>query len=661
MTEQLNGKEVKLCPTESGLCRLLSIQELSAIQHDAPREYALLVEEDDIVIEGKDQMVKELSLQGNTELLEPFHSGSENLSQFVDPKLQFFLSSSCRSGEMFVPTNGRLNPNYDEAISAIEDLHPISPVMFQESVVERVFGAEFKEKENTPERLRERQKYFPHLRQIIHHLEPLWSAKEGDKHPRKPRRIFVIGFNEHESGGKLIVYRKSHGRHIALVYDNIYDLQRAHIHNMQNYNGRYSKEEYEALGELEQLRAIRQMIQDRIAFYQRWKYTSKQERALETGKIEELRDELKRVTNEFKGKARDQFEACVDILDSIGRQNIPSKSARMVGAGNQILKRESEARGIAKNVGEDQETLNKVVDELHRQFQLLTLRVGTFFSKDVFKDEHMDESSIRVGAGKVSKEFEDQEDGPFAKLLELEADLTVPEPFAGWVKAALSNFRVAGMLLETFNYRNQIGGSLIIHDKVKKIRDKACYYAIRGHCMLRYAFIQHDLAELFKGILRSPQATTAMVIEDRINQILERYRPHAQGGKFLLRDDIEFEDEGYNQISDHLQQVKQIALDWIDAKTKIYEQGAEQIAESEDKAQATLDIDDKILELEHDFLQQIQDYIKEFDFAEPKAGIVVADPNKEFKTVLEELGFEIDADLRSHIIPIESLPKKLFY
>lgn len=569
------------------------------------------------------------------EILRPLEEDDE-LKYLLKYPERIFVESFCRSSHIYVPVNGKAASLDDLAV--FYHNVPISPELFQESILEKVFGIEFKEKPNTEERLRERQDHFKRLRKLFALLKSLPHQNRYERGRNIIRRISVIPLKE--ARGKLLVTRMAPGGRVNSVYQDIYGAYRAHAHILNSYDGTLSENDIEEMGEFKALLNLTDKLQLVIAFIQRWKKSSTKERTEMAKLLEEAEDLLANSQNRLKATAHGQAVSSLEFTDSRGQVNPCATAPKLLKTGKDLFARLDQILSIRAKISTDKGTMDKIIHPIHNDFFNGTLELGHIIYDDYFQemdpDDQKSTNNVKYKCALINKDLF-KSSGVLKKLEVMTKDKHMPAPFVQYAMAAFSNFEVVRLLNEYIE-ANRTG---MDPQRLKKIHDEACRHAITGFIAMKYQFIHRVYHEILTRILEDPEKVDYDEERKRLNGLSVRLRPHEYEKEFDLREDLEIKMPAFKELFEHIQYVVSRISEYkrktIDLQEELVplKKKAESGTASEEEADRIVELKVALNKLAIDFREVVREIIKEFDFNELTNGIIIDDLKSYLNNIIQ--------------------------
>ncbi|MFC1647689.1 hypothetical protein ACFL10_01705, partial [Patescibacteria group bacterium] len=565
------------------------------------------------------------------ELYEPHH---EQLGRLLNERERVFLDSYGRPGYHFVPVDNK-NASFNQ-LRAFFRKAPVSPLLFQESIVSNVYGTEFEAKPNSEERMRERQAHFDELRKLFASLQPVISTKRQHMAKDRIRRMFVISLDE--AKGAMLVTRKPGKRRINGVYPDVYSATRSLDHILHTYRGRFTDSQFEKMGELKTLRKLQSSTQFLIDFIQKWKATTTEEKNMAGQLITDARDLLAECQNAYKVFACGDYDSATEFEDSREKVNPGATAAKLVKAYNELKKRLEEIVSIKKVITSDKKTLDTLLKHLNSRCYDTIIELGELLETEYF-DEYEQKSGqnsrIKHEARTVrEKIFLGDRKCIFNEMVKLGTDKRMPAPYQQYGTAVLSNLSVTIRLLEYIDENKDD----IAPERLKEFHDALTTYGIRAHIVLRYQYIQRRYHEILSEILQDPYKIKPKQVQSRIDNLLVQFRPHQYKLPFAIRDDLKIEVPEFDSVYEHLRAVSQKIRDWINSRDKVKGELDKSSGKIEDPYaipqddEATVNriqvLEEQLTSLEIEFINELYELMSGFDFMVPLKALTVEDADE---------------------------------
>ncbi len=535
--------------------------------------------------------------------LRPLEKG-ERYSDMLHYPEKIFAESCCPDDKTFVPKSGKTATLHQLALFYHHT--PVSAKLIQESVLENIFGIEFKSKPNSNERMRERRAYSELIRKLFAKLVSLPHKNRFKRGRNKIKRIFVVPLKE--ARGKLFVTRKAPDRRINSVYRDIYSAKRSHTHILNNYQGTISVDDIEEVGEFKAILNLTDNLQFLISFIQRWKSASSEEKNKMTQLLVDAKDLLQNSQNKLKASASSRVSTSMEFRDSKGRTNPGATAAKLVAMSEELFERLDEILSIKSKISEDSDTLDTIIEPIHGEFRNGTLELGGILTDEYFEmmqpKDHKDVSNINTRLFKK---------GGILKVLEsMQNNKHMPAPFVQYAEAVTSNYEVV-RLLNQYLAKNRTATFREIHDEV-------CRYAIIGFIVMKYQYIHRIYHEILTQILEDPQKVDYDRERKKLNGLSIRLRPHEYEKKFDLREDLKINLPGFEGLFEHIQFVSLKITEYKKEKLQLEKQltdleiKAEQGTAIEEETEKIIELKQALHILTISFRDEIREIMKDFDF-----------------------------------------------
>jgi hypothetical protein len=539
-------------------------------------------------------------------ILRPLDDDEEARFSLQYPE-RIFVESYCRPSHVFVPQNGKAASLPELAV--FYHKVPLSPVLFQDSVLENAFGIKFKHKQHTEEGLRERQSYFAHLRMLFAKLTSLPHKKNYDRDRNKIKRIFVIPIEQ--AKGKLLITRMAPDRRVNSIHPDIYSAYRSQSHILNNYDGTISEKDAEVVGEFRSLLNLTEKLQFLISFIQRWKSSSANERRQMAQILEEAKDLLANSQNRLKESALGRAESSVNFIDSRGRTNPCATAPKILAMGKDLFGRLDQLLSIRSKIAKDKQTLETILSPLHATFFAGTLELGSVLEDDYFNEIDTEDphsyGNVKYKCALVNRELF-KSGGILRQLDNMANDKHMPAPFAQYAGAVFSNFDVVRRLNQ---YIDQNKNEMTPY-RLKEIHDELCKHAIVGYVVMKYQFIHRTYHEILTRVLEDPEKIDYDEERKKLNALNVRLRPHEYQKDFDLREDLEINLPGLRGLYEHIQFV----IAKITEYKKRMELKADEEIATEQEAERLVELKTLKTQLTIEFRDEIREIIKDFDFNE---------------------------------------------
>lgn len=206
-----------------------------------------------------------------------------------------------------------------------------------------------KKRANMEEKMQARAAAIPDIKQMLAALEPIRIPSE--RGPRDDKAFRVMRIDEGANEGYVMGTQTIRGEKVLFKTD-IYSAGRRLAHIDKSYRS-----------EIEKLMAISTALQTLKGTLDYWKDPERREDAQQVFEMmSELVDSLEFAHDESKQELRDILSGCLGVEDSLGRENIPSKRARITGAENRLGQRIKSIRRISGYLQQDDRTLQVAVE-----------------------------------------------------------------------------------------------------------------------------------------------------------------------------------------------------------------------------------------------------------------------------------------------------------
>jgi len=531
-----------------------------------------------------------------------------------------------------VPKSGRLMS--EAQLYKLFQLVPIWPSQFPDHLYEQVFDYKFQHKKNTPEGLRERTECFFHIREFFYLLEPLCNDRLQNQKRYKSNRIYVLPIDEdHDKRGHIIVSRKpfykSGRKRINSLFADIYTAMRGHVHTQQKYYGEIEEKDIENKSELEKLEYLRLEIQKTIAQLQSWKSLQKDDKE----KIEEIIDELGKLldddTNAYKAYASMQLDQSAKVKDKTGQTNPPAISARLVAAYNRLVARTEEVHNIIRFVDDDHRIMKRVKEKAENAFMFAHTNISSLLDDEFFQSlssNPINQTNVSKDAARINRRlFNNSGNERSVPLHDIINNNSIPAPFPAWAEAVASNLEVASRI-----------NDMMVEDKIpkgltlKKVHDAMCEYAIRAELALKYQRIHQTIYSKLNQILENPRNFDPKEMRETFESLRMELDPHVSGFPFKRREDIEFYEPQYANMSVYISEIIFLINFWDEDVNEVVAKlfnhpGSPKNANtgSKNDFETYLTLKDRIFEIEKKYLNQIYTLLKENEFKDAIKSITV--------------------------------------
>jgi len=542
---------------------------------------------------------------------------------------RIFAESYCRPSHVFVPKRGKAATLPE--LATFYRYVPLSPELFQESVLEKVYGEDS---------YRERQAHFYQLRRLFAKLTSLPHQNKYQRGRNQIKRIFVVPLKE--ARGKLLITRMAPDRRINSVFHDIYSAYRGHSHIVNNYDGKISEDDIEEMGEFKALLNLTDKLQLLIAFIQRWKKSSKQERTNMEQLLIEAEDLLANSQNTLKASAHKGAASSLEFTDSRGQVNPCATAPKLLKMGKELFARLDQILSIRAKITQDKGTLDKIIHPIHATFFNGTLELGNILQGDYFEamdpEDNESTKNVKYKCAKVNKELT-KNGGTLYKLEGMANDKHMPAPFVQYAMATSSCFKVAQMLNEYIE-ASRTGMNPY---RLRAIHDEVCRYAIIGFIAMKYQFIHRTYHEILTRILEEPEKVDYDQERTTLNALSVRLRPHEFKKEFDLREDLEIDLPGFDGLFEHLQLVALKITDYKRQRLALESQLTPLEIEAEEGNASELLIDEiftlkaALNTLTIDFRDEIRTIMKDFDFEELVKEATIDDPGALAKALIEQI------------------------
>lgn len=550
---------------------------------------------------------------------------------------RIFVESYCRDSHIFVPTQGKAASMKDLAL--FYHYVPISPELFQESIVEKMFDVEFKEKANSEERLRERAAHFELLRKTFALLKPLPFTNKFKRGRNRINRIFVSPINE--ARGKLVITRMAPGRRVNSVYQDVYGAYRAHLHILNGYDGTISEDDIQEMGEFKAILNLTDKVQYLIAFIQRWKGASKQEKSQMEQLLVDAEDLLANCQNQLKVNAHEKAADSLNFTDSRGQINPCATAPKLLVMGKNLFARLDDILSIRSKISEDKGVLDTIIQPIHNIFYSGSLELKTILGQQYFQPVDPEEiksyGRVKYECAGINKQLSGKQ-GFIAELEKIAEDKHMPAPFVQYAQAICSNFDVVKMLNQYIDQNKNRIDSYMLRD----IHDEVCRYAIIGFIAIKYQYIHRKYHEILTRILEDPLKVDFDEERRRLNGLSVRLRPHEYEQEFEFREDLKINLQGLPGLFEHIQYISAKITKYKRIKIKIDEELLS-LEKAVEKGTATEEDIDKINKLKTKLVQitvafkgVVRLIMKEFDFNELIKEATVDDPKALFEAIISQ-------------------------
>lgn len=584
-----------------------------------------------------DQVKDIFSDPNATEILRPLDDDEEVRFSLQYPE-RIFVESNCRSSHIFVPKKGK-SASLPE-LAVFYHKVPLSPVLFQDSVLEKAFGIEFEHKQHTEEGLRERQSYFAHLRMLFAKLTSLPHQNKYKRDRNRIRRIFVIPVDQ--AKGKILITRMAPDRRINSVYPDIYSAYRAQSHILNNYDGTISENDAEEVGEFRSLLNLTDKLQLLISFIQRWKSSSSEERQAMAKILEEAKDLLINSQNRLKESALGRAESSVNFTDSRGQINPCATAPKILAMAKDLFSRLDQVLSIRSKVSQDKQILDTVISPIHATFYSGTLELGSVLEGDYFNEIDTEDphsyGNVKYKCALVNRQLF-KSNGILRQLDEMVRDKHMPAPFVQYAAAVLSNFDIVRILNDYID-KNKNG---MTPYRLKEIHDELCKHAIVGYITMKYQFIHRTYHEILTHILEDPEKVDYDEERKRLNALNVRLRPHEFQKDFDLREDLKIDLPGLRGLYEHIQFVVAKITEYKKRKLELkfeltpLELKADEELATEEDAERIVELKSQLTKLTIDFREEIRSIMKDFDFNELIKEAHVDEPETEAEAFISQL------------------------
>lgn len=216
-----------------------------------------------------------------------------------------------------------------------------------------------KKRATIEEKMEARAAAIPDIKEMLAGLEPIRVPSE--RGPRDDKAFRVMRIDEGVNKGYVMGTQTVRGEKVLFKTD-IYSAGRRLAHIEKSYRS-----------EIEKLMAISTALETLKGTLNYWKNPERREDAQQVFEmLSQLVDSLEFVHDESKRELREILTGCLGVEDSLGRQNIPSKRARITGAENRLGKRIKSIRRISGYLKQDDRTLQVAVEREEapiREFQ----------------------------------------------------------------------------------------------------------------------------------------------------------------------------------------------------------------------------------------------------------------------------------------------------
>lgn len=230
--------------------------------------------------------------------------------------------------------------------SIIIDIRRITNTVLKNLGLERHLP---KKRAKMPERMQARAAAIPDIKEMLSSLEPIRVPSE--RGPRDDKAFRVMRIDEGANEGYVMGTQTIRGEKVLFKTD-IYSAGRRLAHINKSYRS-----------EIEKLMAISTALETLKGTLNYWKDPERREDAQQVfDLLSQLVDSLEFVHDESKQELREILSGCLSVEDSRGRENIPSKRARITGAENRLGKRVKSIRRISGYLKQDDRTLQVAVE-----------------------------------------------------------------------------------------------------------------------------------------------------------------------------------------------------------------------------------------------------------------------------------------------------------
>ncbi len=571
------------------------------------------------------------------QILRPLDDDEEVRFSLQYPE-RIFTESYCRPSHVFVPQNGKA-ANLQE-LAVFYHKVPLSPLLFQDSLLENAFGVEFQHKQHTEEGLRERQSYFALLRMLFAKMTSLPHQNKYKRDRNRIRRIFVLPVKQ--AKGKILVTRMAPDRRINSVYSDIYSAYRAQSHILNNYDGTISENDAVEVGEFRSLLNLTDKLHLLISFIQRWKSSSSEERQSMVKILEETKDLLANSQNRLKESALGRAESSVNFTDSRGQINPCATAPKILAMAKDLFARLDQVLSIRSKITHDKQILDTVLSPIHSTFYSGTLELGSVLEGDYFNEIDTEDphsyGNVKYKCALVNRELF-KSSGVLRQLDEMVSDKHMPAPFFQYAAAVLSNYDVVRRLNE---YIDQQKNEMTPY-RLKELHDELCKHAIVGYIVMKYQFIHRTYHEILTHILEDPEKVDYNEERKRLNALNVRLRPHEYQKDFDLREDLKIDLPGLIGLYEHIQFVIAKITEYNKRKLELqYEltplelKADEEIA-TEEQAERIVELKSQFTQLTIDFREEIRSIMKDFDFNELIKEATVDEPETKVDVFISQL------------------------